>query len=160
MNQALSVLPDHQLWSTDSLESLATGIRDMIDPDLVLFGLADGEVVGFLLGLANLNEALIGANGLRYPWNAARAWWALRHPAKCLCIKSILVLPEYWGRGVDALLLREMGMRAIDKGYTWLDNSITGAENPMTPRLATRLGARIYKRWQVYRKPIASKNDQ
>lgn len=154
MNAALAVLPDHQLWSTDALESLATGIRDLIDPDLVLFGLCDGEVVGFLLGLANLNEALIRANGLRYPWDGARAWWALRRPAKCLAIKSILVLPDYWGRGVDALLLREMGMRALAKGYTWLDNSITGAENPMTPRLATRLGARVYKRWQVYRKRI------
>ena len=29
-----------------------------------------------------------------------------------------------------------------------------GANNPMTPRLAGRLGARVYKRWQVYTKPV------
>jgi len=29
--------------------------------------------------------------------------------------------------------------------------AITGAENPMTPRLGANLGARIYKRWQIYR---------
>ena len=28
-----------------------------------------GEAVGWLPGIPNLNEALIGVNGLRYPWN-------------------------------------------------------------------------------------------
>jgi len=51
-------------------------------------------------------------------------------------------------------MLYEMGRRAVAKGYTWGDLSITGAENPMTVRMASRLGARIYKRWQVYIKAV------
>ena len=90
------------------------------------------------------------------PGTELRAWWALRTPPACLCVKSILVLPEYWGRGVDALMCYEMGQRAAAKGYRWVDLSITSADNPMTPRLAERLGGRIYKRWQVYMKPVSS----
>lgn len=154
LNQTLRVLPDHVAWDRDRLESLARGIEEIIDPELVLFGTIDGREVGFLLGLPNFNEVLIHANGLRYPWDKLRAWCAMRRRPECLCIKSILVLPWYWGRGVAALMLHEMCQRALAKGYRWLDMSITGADNPMTPRLAQRLGARIYKRWQVYSKAV------
>jgi hypothetical protein len=38
--------------------------------DLVLFAeTEDGQVVGWLPGIPKLNEALIHAGGLRYPWN-------------------------------------------------------------------------------------------
>ena len=154
LNETLKVLPDHVAWDRDRLESLARGIEDIIDPELVLFGMIDGREVGFLLGLPNLNEVLMYANGLRYPWDKLRAWWAMRRRPECLCMKSILVLPSYWGRGVAALMLHEICQRALVKGYRWLDMSITGADNPMTPRLAGRLGARIYKRWQVYSKTV------
>lgn len=154
LNSSLAVLTDFLPWERESLESLAGEMRRFIDPDLVLFAEVDGQCVGFLLGLPNLNEALIHANGLRYPWDALRAWWALRRRPQCLCLKSILVEPSYWGRGVDAILLHEMGERAIAKGYTWGDLSITATDNPMTVRMGSRLGARIYKRWQVYIKSV------
>jgi len=151
LNRSLRVLPDHSPWRTETLEAMASDLRQFIDPDLVLFGQVDGQVVGLLLALPNLNEVLIRANGLRYPWDKVRAWWALRRQPRCLCIKSLVVAPEHWGRGVDALMYYEMGRRAVAKGYRWADLSITGAENPMTPRLGGNLGARVYKRWQIYR---------
>ena len=154
LNEALAVLPGHVPWSREGFEGLARGMRDLIDPNLVLFGEIDRRAVGFLVGLPNLNQVLIHTNGLRYPWNKLRAWWELHGRPECLCIKSILVLPEYWGRGVDALMLYEMATRGLAKGYHWVDMSITGADNPMTPRLAGRLGARVYKRWQVYIKDV------
>lgn len=154
LNEALKTLADYIPWSREGFEAMARDLAKLIDPELALFGEVEGQPVGFLLGLPNLNEALIHANGLRYPWDKLRAAWALRRQPECLCVKSIVVLPEYWGRGVDALMLYEMGCRALAKGYRWADLSITGLENPMTPRLGERLGARIYKRWQVYVHPV------
>jgi hypothetical protein len=37
------------------------------------------------------------------------------------------------------------------KGYTWADLSLTSEDNPRTPVLADRFGAKIYKRYRVYR---------
>ena len=126
--------------------------RELADPDLILFAEVDGKSVGFFPGLPNFNEALIHANGLRYPWNYARLWWEMRKPLKSLSVKSVLVLPEYWNTGVAVLLCDELARRARAKGYQWADLSITGAENPNTVILGEHLGAKIYKRWQVYRK--------
>jgi len=151
LNRSLVVLPHHTPWRRETLAALAEDVRRFIDPELVLFGQVDGQDVGLLLALPNLNEALIRANGLRRPWDWVRAWWELRRRPECLCVKSLVVVPDHWGRGVDALMFHEMGRRALAKGYRWADFSITGAENPMTPRLGANLGARIYKRWQIYR---------
>jgi hypothetical protein len=48
----------------------------------------------------------------------------------------------------------EMARRVQGKGYKWVDLSLTGADNPATPGLAERMGARIYKRYRVYRREV------
>ena len=107
--------------------------------------------MGWFPGLANLNEILIHVNGLRYPWDYLRLLWHQRKQPNCLSIKSVLVLPEYWDSGVSVLLFDEMLQRARTKGFTWLDLSLTSAGNPRTPMLAERMGAKLYKRYRVYR---------
>jgi len=78
----------------------------------------------------------------------------MRQGTKSLTIKSVLVLPEYWNMGVGVLLMDEMASRVQGKGYEWVDLSLTSADNPATPGLAERMGAKIYKRYRVYRKPV------
>jgi GNAT superfamily N-acetyltransferase len=129
--------------------------RHMADPELVLFAEASGRTVGFLPGLPNLYQALQRANGMRYPWNALQLWWAMRRQPACLSIKSVLVLPEHWGTGVGVLLFDEMRTRAQAKGFQWVDLSLTSEDNPYTTAFATHLGAVLYKRYRVYRLPLA-----
>jgi GNAT superfamily N-acetyltransferase len=66
----------------------------------------------------------------------------------------VLVLPEYWDTGVAVLLFDEMARRAAARGYRWIDLSLTSDDNPRTPVLAKRMGAKIYKRYRVYRMPF------
>ncbi len=154
INAALHHLPDHIPWQRQQLHnSLAPFVR-FADPELILFAEVDGRAVGWFPGVPNLNEALIHADGLRHPWDYARLWWAMRRRPDCLAIKSVLVLPEYWDTGLALLLFDEMARRALAKGYVWADLSLTSADNPYTPGLADRLGARLYKRYRVYRKPL------
>ncbi len=151
LNTALAHLPDHIGWHRDALEAFVAPFRDIADPDLVLFAEVDGETVGWFPGIANLNEAFIHANGLRYPWDYVKLWWHMRRQPECLAVKSVLVAPEYWNSGVAALLFVELGLRAKAKGFKWLDLSLTSEDNPQTPVLAERMGAEIYKRYRVYR---------
>ena len=151
LNAALAHLPDHMGWHRDDLEESLQPFRDLADPELVLFAEVEGETVGWFPAIPDLNEALIKANGLRYPWDYVRLWWAMRQDLEWLTIKSVLVLPEYWQTGVSVLLFDEMRKRARERGYRWVDLSLTGADNPFTPDLAERLGAELYKRYRVYR---------
>lgn len=151
LNSALSHLPDHIGWHRDALESMLTPFREIADPELILFAEADGETVAWFPGIANLNEVFIHVNGLRYPWDYLKLWWHMRRQPEYLSIKSALVLPQYWGSGVIVLLFDEMARRAMDRGYTWIDSSLTSTDNPNTPNLARHVGGEIYKRYRVYR---------
>jgi GNAT superfamily N-acetyltransferase len=148
---ALAHLPDFVPWRRSEVRDLLAPFVRFADPELVLFAEVDGKAVGFFPGIANLNEALQHANGLRYPWDYLRLWWYMRRQPACLAIKSVLVLPEYWDTGVAVLLFDEMARRARAKGYQWVDLSLTSDDNPRTPTLAAHLGATLYKRYRVYR---------
>ena len=69
LNKALAHLPDFIPWPREGLQASLEQFRQIVDPELVLFAEVDGEAVGWFPGIPNVNEALIHANGLRYPWD-------------------------------------------------------------------------------------------
>jgi GNAT superfamily N-acetyltransferase len=153
INRALAHLPGHIPWTREAIQTILAPFKQFADPELVLFAETfEGETVGWFPGIPNLNEALVHVNGLRYPWNYLQLFWYMRRQPECLSIKSVLVPPEYWDTGVAILLFDEMARRAIAKGYKWVDLSLTSDDNPRTPILAEHMGAKIYKRYRVYRK--------
>ncbi len=154
LNKATAHLADFIPWQREALQDTLAPFRQIADPELILFAKVGGQTVGWLPAVPNLNEAFQRANGLRYPWDYLKLAWHLRRQPKCLTIKSVLVLPEYWNRGVAVLLMDEMSRRVQGKGYEWVDLSLTSEDNPATPGLAERMGARIYKRYRVYRRTV------
>jgi len=157
LGKALAHLDDSIGWHREALEATLEPFKTIADPNLILFAVVDGETVGFLPGLPNLNEIFIDVNGLRYPWDYLKLLWLMkrRDPA-WITAKSVLVLPEYWNRGVAVLLMEEFTKRAREQGYQWVDMSITSADNPNSVITAEKMGAEIYKRWQVYNYPIST----
>jgi GNAT superfamily N-acetyltransferase len=154
LNKALAHLVDYVGWDREALNDTLEPFRKYADPELVLFADVGDQTVGFFPGIPNLNEILHHLNGLRYPWDSLRYLRYKNLQPKCLAIKSVLVLPEYWGTGISLMLFSEMLKRARTKGYHWLDLSLTSIDNPKTPMLAERMGGEIYKRYRVYKLPV------
>jgi GNAT superfamily N-acetyltransferase len=154
INRALQHLPDHIAWQREALQATLESFRQFADPELVLFAEVEGQAVGWFPGIPNLNEITMHLNGLRYPWDYLRLALHRGDKPECVAIKSVLILPEYWQTGVALLLFDEMAQRAAEKGYRWADLSLTSEDNPYTPGLANRMGARIYKRYRTYSLPI------
>ena len=151
LNLALRHLPDYRSWPREVVYNSLAPFRKIVDPDLVLFAEDGDRTIGWLPGLPNLNEVFIHVNGLRRPWDYLKLMYYMRRPTQCLTIKSVLVPQEYWGSGVAILLFDEMYRRARERGYKWIDGSLTSDDNPSTPALGARFGAKIYKRYRAYR---------
>lgn len=154
LNKALAHLDDFVGWDRQALDDTLAPFKKYADPYLVLFADVGDQTVGFFPGIPNLNEILHKVNGLRYPWDYVRLLIHQRIQPKGLAIKSVLVLPEYWGSGVSLMLFSEMLKRAQEKGYEWIDLSLTSEDNPKTPALAERMGGKLYKRYRVYQIPV------
>jgi GNAT superfamily N-acetyltransferase len=151
LNSALAHLDDTIGWHREAVAALVEPFRDIADMELILFADEGDKTVGWLPGVANMNEVFHHVNGLRYPWNYLQLLWGMRRQTESLTVKSVLVFPEYWRTGVAVLLFDEMAKRARAKGYKWIDLSITSMDNPQTPLIGEHMGAKIYKRWRVYR---------
>lgn len=153
LNKALAHLDDFVGWDRQALDDTLAPFKKYADPELVLFADVSDQTVGFFPGIPNLNEILHNVNGLRYPWDYVKMLYYRHMQPKGLAIKSVLVLPEYWGTGVSLMLFSEMLKRAQANGYEWVDLSLTSEDNPRTPMLAERLGGKLYKRYRVYQIP-------
>ncbi|MCE7858735.1 MAG: N-acetyltransferase [Chloroflexi bacterium CFX2] len=155
-NRAMEHLPGFVPYSREAIEGMLLPLKELADPDLILFAEDQGEAVGWFPAIPNFNEAVIHLNGLRHPWDYLRALKYKNLKPKCLSVKSVAVLPEYWDTGAAIPLFAEMAKRAMAKGYKWADLSLTGEANPDTWDLAHHMGARIYKRYRFYQKEINS----
>ncbi len=153
-NRALEHLPGFVAYTREAISAMLLPLKDLADPELVLFVEHEGKCAGWFPAIPNFNEILIHLNGLRCPWDYISALRYKNLKPACLTVKSIAVLPEYWDTGAAVLLFAEMAQRALAKGYQWLDLSLTGEDNPDTFDIAHNMGAKIYKRYRFYRKDL------
>jgi GNAT superfamily N-acetyltransferase len=153
-NRGLAHFPNFTPYTRASIEAMVLPMLDVVDPELILFAEVSGQPAGWFPAVPNLNEIFIHLNGLRYPWDYLRLIKYSRYKTKSIAIKSVAVPPEYWDTGVGVLLFDAMVRRAVAKGYTWADLSLTGEDNKDTWPLAHRMGAKIYKRYRFYQKAI------
>lgn len=149
-NKSLSVLAEFSPLELAEFRAQALALKPLLDPDLVVIAQLDGRAVGFSLGMPNINEALIHANGLQYPWDYLR-FALVRRKITGASYKILALEPEAWGHGLEALMFLEMGRTLLQKGYTWADGSLTSEDNPQTNKLAARFGAQVYRRYRTYR---------
>ena len=172
LNRSLAHLPGFIGWERSAVRALLAPFRRFADPELVLFAEKEGKTVGFFPAVPDLNEIFRTCGGFADLGSTLAGLWRLafrsqplgpadRFPRtilgrryRCVSIKSVLVPPEHWSAGVAALLFDEMLRRLEGRGYEWIDLSLTSADNPNTPVLAERFGARVYKRYRVFRRPI------
>lgn len=153
-NRALAHLPGFVPYTLEAVAAVIRPLVSVADPELALFAEVDGQPAGFFPAVPNLNEVFIKVNGLRHPWNYLQLLWHMRRKTESLTIKTVLVPPEYWDSGVGVLLFAEMALRAAARGYRWIDLSVTGEDNPDTYQLAHHMGARIYKRYRIFKKEL------
>jgi len=149
-NITLRHLPDYIPITEEEFLRLTGQIRPFLDPDLALFAESDGKVVGFCVAVPDINRVLIRLNGRLFPLN----WLKINryiHQIDVVSFKLMGVLEEYRRRGIDALLYLEAVKTVFDKGYAWLDGSLTSEFNPMVNLIAHRLGAERYKHYRLYK---------
>jgi GNAT superfamily N-acetyltransferase len=129
---------------------IADQVRPFLDPDLTLFAEVEGKPVAFCMALPDVNRLLIHFNGRITPLDWPKARRLVRR-IDVVTFKMMGVLQEYRRRGIDALLYLDAVKAVYDKGYAWLDGSVTHESNKMVNQIAGRLGAERYKHYRLYR---------
>ncbi len=142
---------------------LADELRQIIDPDFVLFAEAPDangkmQTIGFSLCIPDINQAFLAGKPIpKGAMNLPTAISNLMTKKKAidnLRIVLLGVMPEYRGRAVDALLYREIMERAKKKGIKFGEASWVLEDNMMMSRAAEVMNGEPYKRYRVFEKPL------
>jgi GNAT superfamily N-acetyltransferase len=150
-NAALAGVPGVVPVSWEEFLQTAEGFRPILWPDLAWMAEVGGKPAGFVLAFPDINEILCRLNGRLGPLNLLRLWWGSRH-LKRVSLKILMVLPEYQGRGVEAVLIRELGRAIFRRGFREIDMSLTGENNEKSQRFQEHLGFKVYRRYRIYEK--------
>jgi GNAT superfamily N-acetyltransferase len=135
------------------IDHLAGQLKPLVVPELVLFAMKQGEAIGFAAALPDLNVALrANPSGRLFP-GILKILWTARRISR-LRVMLLGVLPEWRGKGVDALLYRQIWEQGRKKGYDWAEAGwILEDNHPMINGL-TRMGFRVYKTYRIYERPV------
>jgi len=133
----------------EEIDAMAEDLKPLVDPNLVLFGEINGKVVCAALVMPDYNYIFKQMNGRLLPFNFIKLFtqnkkidWAR--------VLTLGVIPEFRGKGIDAVLYVEIMQRAEQRGIMYGEASWILEDNTMMIRGAEAMNGSVYKKYRVY----------
>ena len=116
-----------------------------------------GDVVAIGICMGSLSRALQKAKGKLFPFG----WWHLLRALKCKSHRSeyldmllVGVVPEYQGKGVNALLFADLIPIGMEMGFKWGETHLQLEDNNKSQDQWAYLDCEIHKRRKCYIKAL------
>jgi GNAT superfamily N-acetyltransferase len=141
--------------SEREIDFILSTILDVADPQLIKVIAHKDEAVGFLLGFPDLSEGLQKAKGKLFPFGIFHLLSSMKNTS-WIAVNGAGVLPEFQGRGGNALLYSELEKTVKEDKYKFKHCDMTQiAETAVQMRRdLTNLGGKPYKNHRVYIKSL------
>ena len=137
-------------------EHLAKEMRPIIDPRMTLIAEVDNEPVAFVICVPDINVALRHANGrltrFGLPIGLIKLLWH-RRKIRVARFVALGVLEKYRRAGIAEMLVLQVMEEGARRGFCG-ELSMTLEDNVMINRFIEALGAKRYKTYRIYRRPI------
>lgn len=132
---------------------LTHGMKDFLVEGFTAFAEVDGQAVGFVYSLPDLNQALHPMRGKAIEENFdefQRHLKAIDHGVLLI----IGVKQDHRGRGINLALAAKSYLAMIDRGYKTGSYTVVMDDNWPSRRTAEKLGGRVTRNFNVYRKEL------
>ena len=137
------------------LDHLAEQFKPIVIPEIVPFAEKDGQVIGFGIVLPDLNEVFRHSRrGRLLPLLPRLLWKVKTRRYKRARILLLGILPEYQGKGIDAMLYHWIWTRCGELGITWGEAGWILEDNPAMNAGLEKMTFRVYKTYRLYDRPI------
>ena len=137
----------------EELQATAEDFKMILDPNFAHIAEIDGKPVAFSVALPDYNQIFAKMNGKLFPFGIFKLLFGKK---KIDRIRTALmgVLPEFQGKGIDALLHQKSIENGIANGvYTSELSWVLGSNTEMI-RVAERIGGKLDKTYRMFRKTL------
>ncbi len=129
--------------------------KPVVIPDLMPFAMKDGKEVAFALAVPNVNEVLINnRSGALFPAAPKLVWSLKRRKIRSLRIFLLGVLPEFRGKGIDAMLYLWIWAKAAKHGIYGGEAGWILEDNPAMRAGLEKMGFEAWKRYRLYERAL------
>ena len=136
-------------WSDEEFVSIASKLKMIIDPDMIVIASIGEESVGMLISLPDYNQVLKKLKGKLFPFGIFK-FLHYRKKIDALRLMVMGVVKEYRHKGIEAIMYERGLKNALRIGYKHCELSWVLDDNIMTQRAAEMMSGRIYKKYAVY----------
>ncbi len=129
------------------------GALQVADPKLIKIILHDDEVVGFLFAFPDISAALQRHDGKINPISIVDMMLEMKR-TKWVSLNGVGILPEFHGRGGNALLYYEMKKTVNDFNFEHAEETQMADTAVQVRQDMETLGAKIYKVHRIFHKHL------
>lgn len=131
----------------------------VVPDDLIWLAEIEGEAVGFIVMLPNINEAIADLNGRLLPWGWAKLLWRLKVRLPTNARVPLMGISSHLhdsalGGGVAMSLIRRARDASLGHGIITTETSWILEDNKGMRAIMERIGGVISKRYTVYEKSL------
>ena len=144
----------------DEVEKVVKDLKLILDPDIAFIAEIHGKPAGMCIMLPNLNEAIADLDGKLLPLGLFKLLYRVKvkHP-RSTRLMMLGIRKEYTKNvkrygGLSAAMYVEVAKRGVAKGYRWGELSWTREDDKPINLGIRSMGAKIYKTYRVYQKPL------
>lgn len=132
------------------VDAIAADLKPIVRPEVTAIAELEGKPVGMAVCIPNVNEVLHGMrDGRLFP----TGWYRLLTGLKRIQgFRTMLlgVIPEYRGRGVDALMIDKIIQDGARLGFQYCELSWVLEDNEPMVSLADKAGGKLYRRYRIF----------
>ena len=132
------------------VDAIAEDLKPIVDPKITAIAEFEGKPVGMIVCVPNVNEILLNIpDGKLFPTGWYKLLTGLRN-IKGFRTMLMGVIPEYRGRGVDALMIDKVMQDGDAAGYNYCELSWVLEDNEPMTSLADKAGGVLYRKYRIY----------
>ena len=136
-----------------AMREMTVEFKDFLVADFMVFAEAEGQTVGAVYSLPDLNQALHGMRGKAVEENFPELRRRLQEVDHGVLL-IIGVRESHRGRGVNLALAAQSYLAMIERGYKTGSYTVVLDDNWPSRRTAEKLGARVTRNFNIYRKEL------
>lgn len=153
LNASFAQLPYFTPIGPEQMAAQLDGLGAIMDPELVILAEDDAGVAGFIVAVPDpvgILRTHDGRLGPRAGFDLLR--WRRRERDVVLIVQG--TRPEYQGRGILGLMIRQIYARLHAGGYRRLRVTFIGRDNPGSARVFEKVGGRPLHELSFYRREL------
>ena len=137
----------------EEFDYMASDMKKIVDPELALIAEIDGQPAGFSLALPDYNRVIKKCNGRIFPFGFLHFLFG-KSNIDTVRLLTMGVVHQYRQKGLDVVFYLESIKRTFSKGYQGGELSWILEDNIMMNRILESIGAKVYKKYRIYERPI------